>query len=207
MSEKETVFKKLSQVDISTYVKEKNTLKYLPWALAWRLVCELYDDATYEFKTFDDGLPFKLTKFGAFVSTSVTIGNITREMVLPVLDGANKSLKEESYTYTAKTGDKTVDALNSFDINKAQMRCLVKNLSVFGLGLDLYIGYDLPDDLRLDEVIANIPIINKLVKDTQTDILKLLATYKVQSIGKMSIEQQEQAIYLLNQKIDKGVDK
>ena len=30
-----------------------------------------------------------------------------------------------------------------FDINKALMRCLVKNLAVFGLGISLYIGDDL----------------------------------------------------------------
>ena len=33
-----------------------------------------------------------------------------------------------------------------FDVNKAIMRCLVKNLAMFGLGLYVYAGEDLPED-------------------------------------------------------------
>ena len=32
-----------------------------------------------------------------------------------------------------------------FDINKTIMRCLVKNLSMFGLGLYIYAGEDIPE--------------------------------------------------------------
>ena len=32
------------------------------------------------------------------------------------------------------------------DINKAIMRCLVKNIALFGLGIDIYNGEDLPED-------------------------------------------------------------
>ena len=145
-------------------------MNYLSWAVAWRLVIELYPAATYELKTFDEGMPCKMIPFvGSFVSTSVTIENVTREMTLPVLDGANKSLREKEYTYKAKYAEKTVEAINAFDINKAQMRCLVKNLSVFGLGLDLYIGYDLPPDLGLDVKDADTATI------TGKDVAKLAA--------------------------------
>lgn len=151
MSDNKDVFKALRKIDTRPFVKQKNKMNYLSWAVAWRLVIELYPEATYELKTFDEGMPCKMIPFvGSFVSTSVTIENVTREMTLPVLDGANKSLRESEYKYKTKYGEKTVDAINAFDINKAQMRCLVKNLSVFGLGLDLYIGYDLPADLGLD---------------------------------------------------------
>ena len=33
-----------------------------------------------------------------------------------------------------------------FDVNKTIMRCLVKNLAMFGLGLYVYAGEDLPND-------------------------------------------------------------
>ena len=33
-----------------------------------------------------------------------------------------------------------------FDINKTIMRCLTKNLAMFGLGLYIYAGEDLPED-------------------------------------------------------------
>ena len=36
-----------------------------------------------------------------------------------------------------------------FDVNKAIMRCLVKNLAMFGLGLYVYAGEDLPEDAAL----------------------------------------------------------
>ena len=32
-----------------------------------------------------------------------------------------------------------------FDVNKAIMRCLVKNLAMFGVGLYIYAGEDLPE--------------------------------------------------------------
>jgi DNA-directed RNA polymerase subunit RPC12/RpoP len=57
-------------------------------------------------------------------------------------------MKLNAYTYTTKYGEKTVDAISMFDINKAVMRCLVKNLAMFGLGLYIYAGEDLPEDIR-----------------------------------------------------------
>ena len=78
-----------------------------------------------------------------------------------VLDGANKAMKAVSYTYTTPKWDynpqtrrrekvgmeeRTVEATSMFDVNKAIMRCLVKNLAMFGLGLYVYAGEDLPED-------------------------------------------------------------
>ena len=69
-------------------------------------------------------------------------------MWLPVMDNANKTMKLNPYTYKTKKGEKTVSAISMFDINKAVMRCLVKNLAMFGLGLYIYAGEDLPEDIR-----------------------------------------------------------
>ena len=95
------------------------------------------------------------------VYTSVTIEGISHEMWSPVLDGANKAMKATPYTYTTpkweynpqtrrreKVGmeERTVEAASMFDVNKAIMRCLVKNLAMFGLGLYVYAGEDLPED-------------------------------------------------------------
>ena len=35
-----------------------------------------------------------------------------------------------------------------FDVNKTIMRCLVKNLAMFGLGLYIYAGEDLPEEQK-----------------------------------------------------------
>ena len=37
-----------------------------------------------------------------------------------------------------------------FDINKTIMRCLTKNLAMFGLGLYIYAGEDLPEDQKIE---------------------------------------------------------
>ena len=77
--------------------------------------------------------------------TEVTIEDQTLEMWLPVMDGANKSMTATSYTYQTKYGEKTVEAATMFDINKTLMRCLTKNLAMFGLGHYIYAGEDLPE--------------------------------------------------------------
>jgi hypothetical protein len=72
-------------------------------------------------------------------------------MWLPVMDGANKAMKRQPYTYKVwdrynnKWQEKQVAAATMFDINKTIMRCLVKNLAMFGLGLYIYAGEDLPE--------------------------------------------------------------
>ncbi len=47
---------------------------------------------------------------------------------------------------TKQAVEKTVDAYTMFDINKTIMRCLVKNLAMFGLALYIYAGEDLPEE-------------------------------------------------------------
>ena len=55
-------------------------------------------------------------------------------------------MKKVSYEYTDRyKRKKTVNAADMFDINKAIMRCLVKNIAMFGLGLYIYAGEDLPE--------------------------------------------------------------
>ena len=142
--------------------KSGNTeLKYVSWAYAWAEVKKLYPSASYEVKKFN-GLPYVYDPITGFmVYTSVTIEDVSHEMWLPVLDGANKAMKAVPYTYTTpkweynqqtrrreKVGmeERTVEAASMFDVNKAIMRCLVKNLAMFGLGLYVYAGEDLPED-------------------------------------------------------------
>jgi hypothetical protein len=87
------------------------------------------------------------------VYTRVEIDGVAHEMWLPVMDGANKALKSEPYTYKSTKWvagkrtevDKTVEAATMTDINKTIMRCLTKNLAMFGLGLYIYAGEDMPE--------------------------------------------------------------
>lgn len=157
-------FQELYSLNVNQYVEKKNDLSYLSWSFAWAEFKKIYPDATYEIAKDEQGrCYFGDEHIGYMVYTSVTAGGLTYEMWLPVMDGANKAMKALAYTYTVadwqydrqqgkrvKVGDieKTVEAMSMFDVNKTVMRCLVKNLAMFGLGLYIYAGEDLPQDIK-----------------------------------------------------------
>lgn len=143
-----SVFESLNAINVNDKVEKKKDLTYLSWAWAWAEVKKAYPSATYT--VLRDPLTekpyFYDENLGYMVMTSVTIDDQTLEMWLPVMDGANQAMKKDSYEYSTRYGVKTVDAATMFDINKTLMRCLVKNLAMFGLGLYIYAGEDLPED-------------------------------------------------------------
>lgn len=142
-------FQELYSLDVNKYVEQKQGLSYLSWAYAWAEFKKIYHDATYEVKKDESGrCYFGDEDIGYMVYTSVTAGGLTYEMWLPVMDNNNKAMKLNAYTYTVRGGEKSVEAISMFDINKAVMRCLVKNLAMFGLGLYIYAGEDLPEDIK-----------------------------------------------------------
>jgi len=140
MDKKKSVFERLSAINVNDHVEKKKDLTYLSWAWAWAVTKRECPDATYKLlpTEYDEALGF-------MVHTEVTIEGETLQMWLPVMDGANKSMLKTSQTYSTRYGDKQVDAATTFDINKTLMRCLVKNLAMFGLGIYIYAGEDLPE--------------------------------------------------------------
>ena len=144
---KETTFEMLSKINVNKFVEKKNGLTYLSWAYAWSEVKSNCPDATYEIgeTEYDESLGF-------MCHTSVTIDGETLPMWLPVMDGANKSMKKVAYKFKTKYGDKDVAAATTFDINKTIMRCLVKNLAMFGLGIYIFAGDDIPTSEAETEV-------------------------------------------------------
>ena len=143
------VFETLFSINVNEHTEKKKTgnveLTYLSWPFAWAEVKKRYPDAHYEIEKFN-GLPYVLDPAtGYIVYTTVTIEGVTHEMWLPVMDGANKAMRTEPYEYTTRNGIKTCEAATMMDINKTIMRCLVKNLAMFGLGLYIYAGEDLPE--------------------------------------------------------------
>ena len=149
-------FKLLYEVNCNDKTEKKNGLTYLSWAWAWAEFKKRFPTATYDIKKFD-GLPYLVdSATGIIVYTSVTVNDLTHEMWLPVMDGANKAMKLEQYQYQVwnryknQWETKTVEAATMFDINKTIMRCLTKNLAMFGLGLYIYAGEDLPETIEID---------------------------------------------------------
>lgn len=136
------LFERLSKINIEGKIEKKQGFNYLSWAWAISEISKICD-YKYEIKYFD-GKPYLYDEnLGYMVFTSITIDDVTKEMWLPVLNENNRPMFKEEYQYTTKYGTKKVDKCTMFDINKALMRCLVKNLAVFGLGISLYIGDDL----------------------------------------------------------------
>lgn len=158
-----TVFERLSKINVNEYVEKKDGLTYLSWAWAWSVTKKECPDASYTLlpTEYDDALGF-------MCHTSVTIEGQTLEMWLPVMDGKNKSMKKHAYTYSTKYGDKQVEAATTFDINKTMMRCLVKNLAMFGLGIYIYAGEDLPEaePTKAPEPVKTPEVLITLEKDT-----------------------------------------
>lgn len=122
------IFNKLSAIETTNLKDKKGQLDYISWAVAVREISKLYN-FDYEVKMFD-GKPFLKTEEGYMVFTKITIEGISKEMFLPVMDYRNKAIKEA----------------DMMDINKNIMRCVVKNFALFGFGISLYAGEDLPDE-------------------------------------------------------------
>ena len=147
-------FNNLYALNVNDRTEKKNGLTYLTWAVAWAEFKKQYPSATYRIVKDDNThLPYFLDeRLGIIVYTEVTVDGLTYEMWLPVMDGANKAMRLEPYTYQVwdkyknNYVEKKVDAATMFDINKTIMRCLVKNLAMFGLGLYIYAGEDLPEE-------------------------------------------------------------
>ena len=139
-----------------TLDEKKEGVNYAAWNTVWDEVLKVYPTAEYHVKTwpvFDEaGRAVGERKFtyedkvGAFVDTSITIEGVTREMFLPVLDYNNyPMLMGRGYQVKTRKFTLNVAPMMSTDVNRTIMRCLVKNLAMFGIGLYIYKGKEEPD--------------------------------------------------------------
>ena len=196
MEQTKSTFDVLSAINVNDKVEKKSNLTYLSWAWAWSEVKKAYPNATYRI-VIDETTSkpyFYDENLGYMVITQVNINGETLEMWLPVMDGANKAMMNTPYTYKTKYGDKTVEAATMFDINKTLMRCLVKNLAMFGLGLYIYAGEDLPEAEPTHVQVSptpttNEPTLDELKKGTENwdKVVKYVTTNKalgLEAIGK-----------------------
>ena len=135
MSEaKKSVFEVLNAIDCNEHVEKKNELSYLSWAWAWQIVKKNYPDAFYTIYENAAGLFYHTDGKTCWVKTGVTIKGLEHIEYLPVMDFRNKSIP--------------LEAVTSFDVNKAIQRSLTKAAARHGLGLYIYAGEDLPEDVK-----------------------------------------------------------
>ena len=130
----DSVFKTLNAINVNEHVEQKNGLTYLSWAWAWAKVKELYPDATYTVYENKDGWNYHSDGKTCWVKTGVTINGLEHIEMLPVMDYRNSSIP--------------ADKVTSFDVNKAIQRSLTKACARHGLGLYIYAGEDLPEEVK-----------------------------------------------------------
>ena len=158
-----SVFQTLKDVDISKLAEQKGKFDYLSWAHAVREMLKVFPEATWEVHEYD-GMPYMETITGYYVKVSVTIDEITRTQIHPVLDNKNK----------------TIEKPNAFQINTSIQRCLAKAIALHGLGLVLFAGEDLPDNITEEQEKELTKLANKIKDEvTKETILKAIENGKV----------------------------
>lgn len=156
----------LQGANIDQYTDKKNTgkttLDYLSWGAAvdfFTKGCHQFGlDWTYSHKFID------MAPRGSFVETTITISDaengdqIEKTMALPCMNLTNQA---------AKDADVII-------INKTQMRCLVKCMTLFGLGLKLYLKdfSELGDVKMASEKKAEEDKIEKAEQDKKVTVLR-----------------------------------
>lgn len=213
MNKNKSVFETLFEINVNDHIEKKKDLTYLSWPYAWAEVKKKYPSATYKIHLFGEKqLPYVFDEnVGYMVFTDVTINDLTHTMWLPVMDSANKTMKSISYTYSTKfKKDIPVEAATMFDVNKTIMRCLVKNLAMFGLGLYIYSGEDLPEIETEKISIKDANILKDIIRkidDGDKIYTMILNRYKVKNFRDLTQKQRSDILAGLQEISKKGISK
>ncbi|HDR7450337.1 DUF1071 domain-containing protein [Bacillus cereus] len=153
MNEIKNYFAELASIDVSKHVEKKGRFSYLSWSWAVDQLLKKHPDATWQVVRFG-GLPYMKTEVGYFVEVEVTVNNITRSQIHPVLDNYNKPIAKPT----------------SFQINTSIQRCLAKAIALHGLGLYIYSGEDIPQDDEPKQVAKQLDNVSQHEQARQTEV-------------------------------------
>ena len=128
------IWETLSNVNVNEDKEQKRGLTYLSWAWACHTLMKYYPQAKYEFTMFNCGEHSNekdvcyYSDGTCMVECTMDIDGNQRVMWLPVMDYRNNAIPKPP----------------ARAISDTKMRCLVKCISMFGLGAYIYAGEDLP---------------------------------------------------------------
>lgn len=149
---KKEIFNELYEININPHVEQDyKGLSYLSWATAYKLAMDKDPAMNYEIVQDNDGMPFFSRGDVHIVKTKVTMFGETKEMFLPIMDNKHNAVTKP----------------NSRQVNDNIMRCLAKNIAMFGIGLPLYVGEDLA---QFKDDTSN----NKSKKTSETEFKKAI---------------------------------
>ena len=177
----------LLKLDVSGFTEKKQGLTYLSWAHAWAHALKADPSANFQVHSFE-GKPYMNVNGTGMVWVGVTIGGNTRVCWLPVMNHRNQPIPDP----------------DAFQVNTAIMRCLTKCLAMFGLGLNVYAGEDLPLDFdqakeepKKEEKKAEKP----KVSDQEKDNLVLTADALVEYLSLQRTEADLKSYWKSNQEV------
>jgi hypothetical protein len=173
-------YEELRKVDVSKYVEKKNGLTYLSWAWSLDQLLLLDPTATWEYT--------EPRMFGSTMMVFCTVNafGVSRTAQLPVMNHRNQAVENP----------------DSFQVNTAMQRCLAKAIALHGLGLYIYNGEDLPPSEEGDATLTDEDIgkIAELAEKVGSDVAKIAAFYKVESLNQIPRTQYGKIIATLNKK-------
>lgn len=188
----ETIWKTLSSINVNENTEKKGNLTYLSWAWAWGELMKHFPMATYTFTEWEypNGQSYVTKDVLIYddgtcsVECELRIGELARKMWLPVMDYKNQAIVNP----TARS------------ISDTKMRCLVKCISMFGLGHYIYAGEDVPQSedgppVKIDKAPAKAK--HKLTKAQQAsieEIRKVVTTHAVFTTNSGGTDLQKQVL-------------
>ncbi len=127
MSFAKEVWSRLSAINVNEHTERKQNLTYLSWSWAWATLMREYPESCF---TFAEPIihPDTTVEIRVYVTVKDGDRELSRECWLPVMDHRNNA----------------IPGPDARKVSDTKMRCLVKCLSLFGLGLYIYAGEDLP---------------------------------------------------------------
>jgi hypothetical protein len=147
-------FNELRLINVNEHTEKKGKFTYLSWT--WAVDTLLQNDPTATW-TFGDPVYFNES---VMVFCTVTAMGKSMTCQMPVLNNMNKAIPNP----------------NAMDVNTAMMRCLVKTISLFGIGLYIYAGEDLPEEDLVDLSKAATEWCEVIAESTTLDDLKNVYT-------------------------------
>lgn len=142
--------------------QDYKNLNYISWATAWRMANEKDPECNYEIIESVDAngvkhLVWEDVNSSFTVRTKFTFKKKTVPMQLAIMDNKHQAVKKEN--------------LNGNYISNSIMRCLTKNISMFGIGLNLYEGEDIPQESEhMSEITKKKKEAKKTAKEKLTDL-------------------------------------
>jgi len=188
-------FKELNAIDCTEHVEKKGKFTYLSWAWAWQTLKEHCPDATFEKHIFYNSdaqrqTPFMLDGAGyAYVMVTVTVDGLEATEIMPVLNHQNKPITNP----------------NSFDVNTALQRTLVKAIAFHGLGLYIYAGEDVNPAQEVSKIVARVGqeelfALRREMTATDTKETAFCEWLKIETLDKLPLSSYSKAMEALKAK-------